>query len=101
MRTLNEQVEEGMRETPITGAFRNEWPEGRRHNYPCSFESAAFSMLEDMEYENQRLREVAQQLANVIKTSWEHRCSDGVAGCEAVSASASEEAITAFDRLNQ
>ncbi len=35
--------------TPITDAFKKEWPDHRRHNWPCSFESAAFAEIENIE----------------------------------------------------
>lgn len=35
--------------TPLTDAFKKEWPDHRRHNWPCSFESAAFAEIENIE----------------------------------------------------
>jgi hypothetical protein len=50
-----------MSKTPITDLFRNEWPESNRHNLPCSFESAAFQHMEELEIQHWKLTQERDQ----------------------------------------
>jgi len=46
-----------------TEAFKKEWPESRRHNWPCTFESDAFAKLATTERQRDEARE-ALRFAN-------------------------------------
>jgi hypothetical protein len=56
--TINNAPEGGLPATPCsrisapeTEAFKQEWPDNRRYNWPCTFESAAFAKIEKLERE--------------------------------------------------
>ena len=45
--------------TPRTDEFKSKWPDSRRHNWPCSFESECFYEMEKLEKDLSEVRKDA------------------------------------------
>ncbi len=68
-----------MSDTPKTDAFKKEWPDHRRHNWPCSFESAAFAEIGNLERQLAERTERIEHLKECAKTAGFDSITDALA----------------------
>jgi len=67
-------MSEQTRPTPRTDRFKQDWPDSKRHNWPCTFESEAFEKLEELERESDARAEEIKKTERMIFNA-NHRAS--------------------------